>query len=246
MVINMSISKMRKLASLLIAAIIITSCASCANTPTTVESPTDGDSTETASPVTQLPTPSITTTPEAAETETSEASPAETSPPFDYVPELDNLPASFTAVTSSDRIYTSKLIGITVELPEEWEGMFEFREGISNKSLTYNFASLSIYTKPQPVPDDLENLHTYWIASFTRYRKDIWERMMTPGDEIVSTEVPRDIVAEDENSIVVLSYPHDVQYDGQRYEEIGKRYRIVEEGLHNGEYKAQIDKSIPG
>lgn len=235
---------MRKLTALLIAAIIITSCASCANTSVTIESPSDGASTETASPVTQIPTPSITVPPEAAETVTPDTT-AKTSPPFDYVPELDNLPYTFTAVTSSDRIYTSKLIGITVELPEEWEGMFEFRENISNKMLSYNFVSLGIYTKPQPVPDDLESLDSYWIASFSRYRKDIWERMMTPGDEIVSTEVPRDIVAEDENSIVVLSYPNDVRYDGQRYEEIGKRYRIVEEGLHNGEYKAQIDKSIP-
>jgi hypothetical protein len=186
----------------------------------------------------------MTVAPEADETATP-VSPAETSPFSSFTqPWLDLYPYSFISVTSHERIFESKLIGITVELPEKWDGMFEFREEISNQSHAHNFTSLSIYTKPQPIPDNIENLHTNWIAGFVRYRKDIWERTMAPGNEIVATEMPRCVVAEDENSIVVLSYPRDVQYDIQNAE-IAERYSTVEEGLRNGEYKVQIDKSIP-
>jgi hypothetical protein len=144
-----------------------------------------------------------------------------------------DLPAEHTWKGSGYR-YTSEALGITIEFPPEWEGIFDIIEGNGG-------FSLNVFPRPRdPERDPISGYmmgNIGWIG-FTNVRDK--EALVNSRDWPIT---PHTVLYDENDGFVYMYHSHAPQVgygESEEDMEIYVRYHTVYDGIINGEYEIYI------
>ncbi|MDR0916895.1 MAG: hypothetical protein LBN02_06865 [Oscillospiraceae bacterium] len=117
--------------------------------------------------------------------------------------------------------YYNAAMGVTLELPPEWEGHF---------TIEFSDSVIAVYTSPLPTEGSATGI-VGWFAKVTR------EEFET---DVGYTTTPNKIVAEvgdAEDNLIIWGTPSDVQFDN----ETSENYQMLRDGIYAGLFELYFD-----
>jgi hypothetical protein len=149
------------------------------------------------------------------------------------VPETPTDGAGSSTENVPDNTFTNKELGITIVFPQQWTGLYGIV--LEEDSVWENFPrGIEVYTVPRPN----DTLLSGWVGSFIRFNREELDSLR--ADEQWENEVfgniPKTIIYENDDNIVLFITPHDVQFD----DETADVYNMISDGINNNECKINL------
>jgi hypothetical protein len=147
------------------------------------------------------------------------------------------LGAGSSTKNAPDNTFANKELGITIVFPSQWNGLYEIVLG--NDGAWENFPrGTEVYTVPRPN----DTLLSGWVGSFIRFGREELDslRANEQWENEVFGNIPKTIIYENDENIVLFITPNDVQFDN----ETSDIYKMISDGINNGECEISLEQPL--